>query len=438
DRYYVLIDPLDALGAGKVYHIQITFSKDGCESQIWNVYLHIYPKLEYEIIIVVDGDVRELEEIQFTVTMQNLTTELIASMSGEGKFIPEPSEGEMIVFVIFYNGDELIWEGNQTMTFTGSGGTLVWQSADFLIDKGVSRIEYYVEFQPDNPDITSTTATSAESSLTSSPAFGKLIKWLFTEFTPYMIAGLALIAIIFVSFTVYLAIIRPKRQKEHSKKKQYLDKVSKTISSVISMRKLIVVYSEAGVPVFEYDITGESTVDSSLVTGLLQAVSGMGIEISGGTAKGVRKLDYGDFVVSCAASEHYATYLFTTGEISKDIMQGLAIFIEWFEKRFKHLTDIWDGNLDEINAKKGQIDDKIAEDLFIWTLHPLSLNPMKTEKDFTKLGQYSQNIINFVKTTKGVTIGLILEYFAKYPKEETVMLIFALVEDMYLLRKRFR
>ncbi len=438
DRYYVLIDPLDAFGAGNVYHIQITFSKDGCESQIWNVYLHIYPKLEYEIIIVVDGDVRELEEIQFTVTMQNLTTELITSMSGEGKLVPEPSEGEMIVFVIFYNGDELIWEGNQTMTFTGSGGTLVWQSADFLIDKGVSRVEYYVEFQPDNPDITSTTTTSAESSITSSPAFGKLIKWLFTEFTPYMIAGLAVIAIVFVSFTVYLAVIRPKKQKEHSKKKQYLDKVSKTLSSVISMKKLIVVYSEAGVPVFEYNITGESTVDSSLVTGLLQAVSGMGIEISGGTAKGVRKLDYGDFVVSCAASEHYATYLFTTGEISKDIMQGLAIFIEWFEKRFKHLTDIWDGNLDEINDKKGQIDDKIAEDLFIWTLHPLSLNPMKTEKDFTKLGQYSQNIINFVKTTKGVTIGLILEYFAKYPKEETVMLTFALVEDMYLLRKRFR
>ncbi|UJG44860.1 MAG: hypothetical protein K9W46_06665 [Candidatus Heimdallarchaeum endolithica] len=58
------------------------------------------------------------------------------------------------------------------------------------------------------------------------------------------------------------------------------------------------------------------------------------------------------------------------------------------------------------------------------------------EKEIKKLGPMSQKIIKFVKNTKEVTIGIILQYFNRWPREEIISLVFALVEDHYLLTKR--
>ena len=254
-----------------------------------------------------------------------------------------------------------------------------------------------------------------------------------------MAAALAVIAAIFISLTIFFAVIRPRRQRRKAKKRGYLDKISKILTSVISMRKVIVVHNDTGLPVYEWDLGGVITVDSSLVSGFLQAVSGMGGEISGGEASAVRKIDYGQFCVSSSGTDCITTYLFSTAEVSKDVEQGLTDFVEWFEKKFHAIvaSATWDGNTDEFNANARAIIDTLSESLFVWTLHPLTVNVVK-EKEVTKLDQLSQKIYKFIKDYKEVSISVALEYFNKSPVEETLSKLFELVDNTFLLRKRLR
>lgn len=253
-----------------------------------------------------------------------------------------------------------------------------------------------------------------------------------------MIVGLALIAILFISLTVYFAVIRPKKQSRSAKKKRYLDKISKILTSVLSLRKVIVVHNETGLPIYEWDLGGAMTVDSSLVSGFLQAVSGMGGEISGGEAQAVRKIDYGQFCVTSAATDDLTTYLFSTGDISSDVEEGIASFIKWFNKKFQGtLVEQWDGVTDVFEQASRAIIDRISEDLFIWTLHPLSVNSVM-EKDVVKLDSFSQKLYKFIKDYKEVSISVALEYFNKSPIEETLSKLFELVDNSFLLRKRLR
>ena len=203
------------------------------------------------------------------------------------------------------------------------------------------------------------------------------------------------------------------------------------------MRKVIVVHIESGLPVYEWDLGGEITVDSSLVTGFLQAVAGMGSEISGGQTGAVKKIDYGQFVVSSASKDCITAYLFSTSEISIDVETGIANFVEWFEKRFQTVLHEWGGITDDFTKNSRQIIDTLCEELFIWTLHPLSINTVK-EKDVPKLSTLGQRIFKFIKDYKEVTISVALEYFNKTPLEETLSTIFNMVDAKYLLRMTFR
>jgi hypothetical protein len=204
------------------------------------------------------------------------------------------------------------------------------------------------------------------------------------------------------------------------------------------LRKVIVVHNETGLPIYEWDLGGEITVDSSLVSGFLQAVSGMGGEISGGEAGAVRKIDYGQFCVSSSGTDCITTYLFSTGDISADVEQGLAGFVEWFEKRFHNIVrGTWDGKTDEFMANERPIIDTLSESLFIWTLHPLTINVPK-EKEVQKLDQFSQRIFKFIKDYNEVSISVALEFFNKQPMEETLSKLFEMVDGNFLLRKRLR
>ena len=307
-----------------------------------------------------------------------------------------------------------------------------------LIPWRVISIKYSVKYVASNEAVFLSKTSTEEEIITESASFMTLLTYLFQTYTPYMAAGLAAIALIFISLTVHFAVIRPKRQRKKAKKRTYLDKISKILTSVISMRKVIVVHNETGLPIYEWDLGGEITVDSSLVSGFLQAVSGMGGEISGGEAEAVRKIDYGQFCVSSSGTEYITTYLFTTGDISVDVEKGLASFVEWFETKFQSIVSTtWDGKTDEFLANERAIIDTLSESLFVWTLHPLSVNVVK-EKDVLKLDSFSQRLYKFIKDYNEVSISVALEFFSKHPMEETLSKLFEMVDSTILLRKKLR
>ncbi|MFW9852116.1 MAG: hypothetical protein ACFFDS_04195, partial [Candidatus Thorarchaeota archaeon] len=438
--YYIInFDAIDSAVVGSEFYIIITFSKYGYVSQNITIKLIFRPAITYDITVDILGTVQQLETFQIVVTFENFSIDLLTSMSEYGIHIVPTPFGDYVNITYtftFANGSVITYWTLAQISDTPDG--IVAISEEILVPWRVTKVEYSVSYLPTSESVIISKSTSTSEVVPLAAAFMKILSYLFTEYRIYMIAGLAVLAVIFISLTIYFAAIRPRKQDKRAKKRRYLDKISKILTSVISMRKVIVVHNESGLPVFEWDLGGEITVDSSLVSGFLQAVSGMGGEISGGEAGAVRKIDYGQFCVSSAGTDCITTYLFSTGDISADIETGISNFVEWFEKRFHSVVSgTWDGITDEFTEHARQIVDTLSEELFIWTLHPLTVNVAK-EKEVTKLDSFSQRIFKFMKDYKEVTISVSLEYFNKSPMEETLSKIFELVDNTFLLRKRLR
>lgn len=442
DQYYqIIFTPNTALAVGSVFVIELTFEQYGYETKTVIIHLIFHSPVDYDIAVEIDGELRQLDTFQFTVTIENATQELLYPLSLETiHMAPNPSGDTVVVFYTFYYNDGTEETFNVTIALTGSAGIYAGTSVEIKIPWQVISLSCYVSYTPSAENehvLLSKSSVESEPEATASPAFLALLAFLFSEYTYYMVGGLAALAVIFIALTIYFAVIRPKKQKKKASKRRYLDKISKILTSVLAMRKVIIVHSETGLPVYEWDLGGEISVDSTLVTGFLQAVAGMGSEISGGQAGSVKKLDYGQFVVSSASKDSICAYLFSTSDVSVDVETGLANFVEWFEKRFKPTLHEWNGITDEFTKNSHQIMDTLSEELFVWTLHPLSVNSMK-EKEVVKLNPLSQRIYKFIKDYKEVTISVALEYFNKTPIEETLSTLFNLTDEQFLMRMRLR
>ncbi len=442
DQYHqIIFTPNTALAVGTVFLIELTFEQYGYVIKTVIIQLTFHSPVDYDITVDIEGELRQLDTFQFTVTIENATQELLFPLSlNTIHKAPNPSGDTVVVFYTFYYNDGTEETFNVTIALTGSAGTYTGTSVEIEIPWQVTSLSYYVSYTPSAENqyvLLSKSSVESEPVATASPAFLALLSFLFREYTYYMVGGLAALAVIFIALTIYFAVIRPKKQKKKASKKGYLDKISKILTSVLAMRKVIIVHKETGLPVYEWDLGGEIAVDSTLVTGFLAAVSGMGSEISGGAAGSVKKLDYGQFVVSSSAKDCICVYLFSTTDVSVDVETGLANFVEWFEKRFQPILHDWNGVTDDFQKNSRQIMDTLSEELFVWTLHPLSVNTLK-EKEVVKLNPLSQRIYKFIKDYKEVTISVALEYFNKIPLEETLSTLFNLVDNKFLLRMRLR
>lgn len=439
--YIITINFKDLEVAGNTYVVTINISRAGYSEHTLVVYIHIYPKINYELtLFIVEGTVQQLKAIHFQV---NLTQEQILMILGDMYDILQAQTpiGDVVVvtyYFLFANGSQ---SEEYRVQFTISGydnetGVYYGTSSAVEVPWQAKQLAATASYQPSDISVVSATNAQLNIPKIQSAKMSDLILYIIKQYTVYFGMVISAIGLILITIIIYFAWIRPKVVKKKLQKKQYLDKVSKIISSVLSMRKIIVVEGESGLPMFDWDFGGAITVDSSLVSGFLQAVSGMGSEISG-TTRNVKKLSYGDFVVSSASTEHVTAYLFTTGEISKDIEEGLTSFADWFERRFKNEVEEWDGDATVFHDNTRQIVDRLSEDLYIWTLHPLSVNPFK-EKEIVKLPPKAQKIMKFVKKSNNASISMILEYFDKHPSEEILSIVFDLVNNQFLLRKRFR
>lgn len=441
DYIQVTFDPNTAVTVGTTCIIELTFEEYGYVTKTIIIQLSFYPPVDYDMVVETVGELRQLDTFQFRVIIENATQELFPLQGNYPMHLaPNPNGDSVRVYYTFYFKDGHTEEYNETIVLSGSAGIYAGESGAIEIPWQVTGISYHALYIPSagNEDVlVSKSTVESETIATGSAAFLALLTFLFREYTYYMVGGLAALAVIFIVLTIYFAVIRPKKQKKKATKRRYLDKISKILTSVLAMRKVIIVHQETGLPIYEWDLGGEITVDSSLVTGFLQAVAGMGSEISGGQAGTVRKLDYGQFVVSSSAKDCICAYLFSTSDVSVDVETGLSNFVVWFEKRFQTVLHDWNGITDEFQKNSHQIMDTLSEELFVWTLHPLSINPMK-EKEVPKLSPLSQRIFKFIKDYKEVTISVALEYFNKTPIEETLSTLFNLSDEQFLLRKRLR
>ncbi|MHA1400293.1 MAG: hypothetical protein ACTSQE_08085 [Candidatus Heimdallarchaeaceae archaeon] len=430
--YILTFDFVDSRVANKTFVFNITMWKVGFENQSIVLTVKIYDYLQFTLVLNMNADsLHRLSTVTFTVT---LTEALLQALSGFDYHLAYSPIGENVTITLFmFDGSgEIIDTDVFNITIVDTQNGMYYGEFKLRVEQwNVQSLRVTAEYKPVNGNI----VAQSFNEQTLEVKFPYLSD-LFFEYLIYMTTGLSIIAVFFVSLTIYFAFIRPKKQKQQARRKQYRDTVSNILKSVMSMKKILIVHRETSSPVYELDLGSDIRVSSALVTGFLQAVSSMAKEITGKDRDSVKKLDYGDFIVSSIGDENYITYIFSDKELSEDIINGLSEFSKFFGKRFAEVADNWIGSLEVFKQKEKVILRNISEHFFVWTLYPLVTNPTK-EKEIKKLGPMSQKIIRFVKDTKEATIGLILQYYDRWPKEETISLIFALVEDHYLSTKRF-
>ncbi len=234
-----------------------------------------------------------------------------------------------------------------------------------------------------------------------------------------------------------IVIRRLRRNKEIVVRPVDISEGSNLVSlfeNIQSLRKVLFTHTATSLPVYEYDIQYEKTVDTALITGFLSVVETMGKEIGGTGTGGIKKLEYGNFVVNTASSENYSVYLFTSTEINAEISNRLFNLVIWFENRFK-LVLPWDGTMDEFNEKERIIQEKIFEDLYVWLFFPLLVNTVKVNEIYECEG-INPEIADFIAKSTSVKITKLIQTFQEVELKDILYTVFTCVDNEFLLQKK--
>jgi len=249
-----------------------------------------------------------------------------------------------------------------------------------------------------------------------------------------IIAGAAFLVITIIS--IMATVISHRRKPSEIMDIQDKSKVVGLLDSVLAMKKVLILHTETSLPIFEVDIGEKSSVESTIVSGFLAALTQMGSTISGTEAGEIKKLEYRNFVVSSARSDSYTIFLFSTGDIIKEVQAKLFDIIMWFEYSFQIKETIWDGRVEMFQEKRLLIQDKVAESLYVWLYFPLKFNKNKTG-EIKKLDKNDLRIALYMKKKEQAAVSELLTKYQDSPMEETLTSVFRLVNKGILERAQF-
>ncbi len=200
--------------------------------------------------------------------------------------------------------------------------------------------------------------------------------------------------------------------------------------TVFMIQKILIVNQESSLPVYEKDVEQTVPFESSMIAGILQAISSIGQEMIG-RPTGFKKLQFNGFVVTGSYFDGFSIYVFSETELIKEIDEGMQKLIRWFGKTFGSRKENWDGSMDIYNINKTIIESKISQHLFLWLLYPLKVSTNQ------QLNKVSLSVIGkaiFGCITKNVrcSCARLLDYFKQYDEEEILYEIFNLVVEGYI------
>ncbi len=219
-----------------------------------------------------------------------------------------------------------------------------------------------------------------------------------------------------------------KRKEEHEADKS---KARAIFQSAFMIKRILVVHHETSSPIYEYSLDERAELDPSIISGVLQAISSIGAEMSGART-GIKKIEYYNFVVTSASSGAYTIYSFSDTELEVEFEQGLDNLVKWFDVIFGYEGAKWEGSMDIFNEYKTSINEKVVEELFLWFMFPLQA-PSKTLEDLSKLKTIDQEIVSFINGKGKATTALIMDQLDEYSNEAILERIMILVKEEKLI-----
>ncbi|UJG44859.1 MAG: hypothetical protein K9W46_06660 [Candidatus Heimdallarchaeum endolithica] len=319
----------------ETFIFNITMWKEGFENQSIILTTKIHDFIKYDLSIIIDGDtIHLLSTVTFTLILKEALLQLLANDDTKLAYSPI-GENITLTLNLLDSSNNIIETSIFNITINNIQNSNYIGQFKYRIESWRAKsLEIECTYLPKQANIVSTTNFNQSFDI-KFPLFHDL----FYEYLSYMITAISIITVTAITLAVYFGVIRPKKQKKQAKRKQYCDTVSNILQSVTSMKKVLIVHKDTSSPVYELDLGSDMRVSSALVTGFLQAVSTMAKEITGKDKDVVKKLDYGDFIVTSAGTKNYITYIFSDKELSEDITSGLKEFVKYFERRFAHVAE---------------------------------------------------------------------------------------------------
>ena len=226
--------------------------------------------------------------------------------------------------------------------------------------------------------------------------------------------------------TVFL--LRRRVDQNKRAEKTLFARIYGLYESVLSITKLIIVHRATGLPVYEMDLGSEISLDPSLITGFLTAISSMGVELRGDRAGAVKRLQYKNFYVTGSESGQFTIYTFSETELNAEIEDRLTVISDWFAKMFSNITEDWDGSTEIFRINLQGITEKIMKEIHLWIFYPFTVSPYKALEieEFTGL---RKRLIDFITSGENVTISRIFDELDDIRIERGLPIIFDFIEQ---------
>jgi len=182
-----------------------------------------------------------------------------------------------------------------------------------------------------------------------------------------------------------------------------------------------------GLPVYEMDLGSEISLDPSLITGFLTAISSMGIELRGDRAGSVKRLQYKNFYVTGSESGLFTLYTFSEIELNEEIEQKLTVISDWFAKMFGSITETWDGSTEVFRDNLQGITEKIMKEIHLWIFYPFKVSPYK-QFEIEEFNGLRKQLVNFIINGDNITISRIFDELDEVRIEKGLPIIFEFIE----------
>ena len=186
--------------------------------------------------------------------------------------------------------------------------------------------------------------------------------------------------ILAASITSYVLVKRKRRIKH-----EHQQKIFNKYADVLNLHYFIVSEKNSGLTVYEQIFT-DKRLDSSLISGFLQAVRVFGIELTDANVETRSiKLDYQNSKILMSDYKNSRIILIMEENPSQDFLDAISALSYDIEEKFGHLLENFDGDITQFSEIRGLLDQHLPTSL---------VYPLKVITQTKKITPDEQIIIN--------------------------------------------
>ncbi|MHA1380917.1 MAG: hypothetical protein ACTSRG_21330 [Candidatus Helarchaeota archaeon] len=332
--------------------------------------------LEFTVTTPVSGDITFYLEDSFGFLQYNKTKNVVSSQTAFSySFRANPQEGNWKIYIFWQNGTDI---GYKSSTITILNPMLQFT---LLLAQSISM------------------ASASERQ--------------FNSLITILMVGSVIAA---VCVSSYYSIRKVRRNREN-----YRKRIFNKYKDALNMRMILIAEKAHNLLIYEQTFM-ETTKDSSLIAGFLDAIRNFGLELLDTEDKSQTiKLEYKQNKILMSEYKNFRIVLMMEEAPTAELLNSLETLAQSIEEKFGHLIKTFDGNVKAFQGLRDLIEDKLE----IKMIHPLKIDWNNRVKLSSKEAKLLKKAIKLMKTQNKeyifVTTLLEKEKKFQYKNAETIL-----------------